>query len=57
MKKETLTIFPNEQALEAICQWSNCLKNLQQRLGKYYRRLEARTGCGFYSLGEFVWKP
>ncbi len=42
MKKETLTIFPNEQALEAICQWSNCLKNLQQRLGKYYRRLEAR---------------
>ena len=41
MGQETLNLFPNEQALKAICQWSNSLKLLQQRLGKYYKRTEA----------------
>ena len=42
MGQETLNLFPNEQVLEAICQWSNSLKQLHQRLGKYYKRSEAR---------------
>ncbi len=31
MGQETLNLCANEQVLEAVCQWSNCLKNLQQR--------------------------
>lgn len=46
MGQETLNLFPNEQVLEAICQWSNSLKQLHQRLGKYYKRTEAR-GAAF----------
>lgn len=42
MGQETLNLFPNDQALKAICEWSNSLKQLQQRLGKYYKRTEAR---------------
>ena len=48
MGQETLNLFPNEQALEAICQWSNSLKLLQQRLGKYYKRSEARVAAFDY---------
>ena len=42
MEQETLNLFPNEQVLEAICEWSNSLKQLQQRLGSYYKRSESR---------------
>jgi SRSO17 transposase len=48
MEQETLSLFPNEQALEAICQWSNSLKQLQQRLGQYYKRSEARVAAFDY---------
>ena len=48
MGQETLNLFPNEQVLEAICQWSNSLKLLQQRLGKYYKRSEARAAAFDY---------
>ena len=45
MGQETLNLFPNKQALEAIYQWSNSLKLLQQRLGKYDKRSEARVAA------------
>ena len=48
MGQETLNLFPNEQVLEAICQWSNSLKHLQQRLGKYYKRSEAKVAAFDY---------
>ena len=48
MGQETLNLFPNEQVLEAICQWSNSLKQLQQRLGKYYKRSETRVAAFDY---------
>lgn len=46
MEQKTLSLFPHEQALEAICEWSNSLKQLQKRLGKYYKRSESR-GAAF----------
>ena len=46
VEQETLNLFSNEQALEAICQWSNSLKQLQQGLGQYYKRSESR-GAAF----------
>lgn len=49
MGEETLNLFPNEQALEATYQRSNCLKLLQQRLGKYCKRLEARQAAIVYN--------
>ena len=48
MGQETLNFFPNEHVLEAICQWSNCLRLLQQRLGKHYKRSEARQAAFDY---------
>ena len=48
MGQETLNLFPNEQVLKATCQWINCLKLLQQRLGKYYKRSQARVAAFEY---------
>ena len=48
MGQETFNLFPNEQAWETICQWSNSLKQLQQRLEKYYKRSEARQAAFDY---------
>lgn len=46
MGRETFKLFPNEQTLEEICEWSSSMKQLQQRLGRYYKRSEAR-GAAF----------
>ena len=44
--QEEFTLFPNGQALEALCAWSDNLKSFQQRIGKYFARSEAK-GAAF----------
>jgi len=40
--QEEFNLFPSGQALEALCTWSDNLKSCQQRIGKYFARLEAK---------------
>jgi hypothetical protein len=44
--QEKLNLFPSGQALEALCVWSDHLKSLQGRIGKYFARSEAK-GAAF----------
>ncbi|CAA9583846.1 hypothetical protein AVDCRST_MAG81-3446 [uncultured Synechococcales cyanobacterium] len=44
--QEEFNLFPNGQALEALCAWSDNLKSFQQRIGKYFARSEAK-GAAF----------
>ncbi|CAA9307108.1 hypothetical protein AVDCRST_MAG94-738 [uncultured Leptolyngbya sp.] len=44
--QEEFNLFPNRQALEALCAWSDHLKSFQQRIGKYFARSEAK-GAAF----------
>ena len=44
--QEEFNLFPNGQALEALCAWSDHLKSFQQRIGKYFARSEAK-GAAF----------
>lgn len=44
--QEEFNLFPNGQALEALCAWSDNLKSIQQRIGKYFARSEAK-GAAF----------
>lgn len=46
--QESLNLFPSGAALEALSQWSDCLKNFQHRIGKYFARSEARSAAFDY---------
>lgn len=46
--QESLNLFPSGSALEALSQWSDCLKTFQLRIGKYFARLEARQAAFDY---------
>lgn len=46
--QESFNLFPNGAALEALSQWSDCLKSFRLRIGKYFARSEAREAVFDY---------
>ena len=52
--QEEFNLFPNGQALEALCVWSDNLKSFQQRIGKYFARPEAKKAAFDY-IRPFAW--
>ena len=52
--QEEFNLFPNGQALEALCVWSDNLKSFQQRIGKYFARSEAKGAAFDYIQAKLM---
>ena len=52
--QEEFNLFPNGQALEALCVWSDNLKSFQQRIGKYFARSEAKKAAFDYIQAKLM---